>query len=127
MSDFLPPDAAIERRARELGEMLFARMDAAPVPGFFSRKGAYARLMEWSMKDPAFKTQLFRFVDVVPACRDLDVLARHLTGFLRDWLYGTKTPRMPGHPDWTVTPAKASLSAPRDRRDSHHHENSATL
>jgi aminopeptidase N len=24
--------------------------------------------------------------------------------FLRDWLYGKKTPPMPGHPDWTVNP-----------------------
>lgn len=24
--------------------------------------------------------------------------------FLRKWLYGTKTPPMPGHPDWTVDP-----------------------
>jgi aminopeptidase N len=30
---------------------------------------------------------------------------RDLTGFLRAWLYGTKTPTMPGHPDWTVRPA----------------------
>jgi aminopeptidase N len=56
-----------------------------------------------------------------------EVSGQDLTGFLRDWLYGTKTPRMPGHPDWTVTPAKASLAAPRDRSDSRHHENSATL
>src|SRR6185503_10190622 len=28
------------------------------------------------------KAALFRFVDVVPACRSLDDLARHLTGFL---------------------------------------------
>ena len=27
-----------------------------------------------------------------------------LTGFLRAWLYGTSTPAMPGHPDWTVRP-----------------------
>ena len=26
--------------------------------------------------------------------------------FLRDWLYGTETPPMPGHPDWTVLPAE---------------------
>ena len=45
-------------------------------------------------------------------CRPLDYIAlasevagRDLTGFLRAWLYGTKTPPMPGHPDWTVTPA----------------------
>jgi aminopeptidase N len=28
-----------------------------------------------------------------------------VTPFLRDWLYGDKTPPMPGHPDWTVNPA----------------------
>ena len=27
-----------------------------------------------------------------------------VTPFLRDWLYGEKTPPMPGHPDWTVNP-----------------------
>ncbi|MFK4089740.1 M1 family metallopeptidase [Kribbella sp. NPDC020789] len=27
--------------------------------------------------------------------------------FLEDWLYGTKTPPMPNHPDWTVTPPTA--------------------
>ena len=32
---------------------------------------------------------------------------RDLRGFLNDWLYGTKTPPMPGHPDWTVTPPGA--------------------
>ena len=42
-------------------------MEAHPVPGILSKKGAYARIMEWSMKDPAFKAQLFRFVDVLPA------------------------------------------------------------
>jgi aminopeptidase N len=29
-----------------------------------------------------------------------------LGGFLRAWLYGTTTPPMPGHPDWTVEPPK---------------------
>jgi aminopeptidase N len=49
------------------------------------------------------------------------VSGRNLTGFLRDWLYGTKTPPMPGHPDWTVDPvtstlAPHALSAPAARR-----------
>jgi aminopeptidase N len=34
-----------------------------------------------------------------------------LTGFLRAWLYGTTTPAMPGHPDWTVDPVQPSSSA----------------
>jgi len=32
-------------------------------------------------------------------------------GLLREWLYGTGTPPMPGHPDWTVDPVPAA-SAP---------------
>src|SRR4051812_28411028 len=28
-------------------------------------------------------------------------------GFLNDWLYSTRPPPMPGHPDWTVTPVGA--------------------
>jgi RHH-type proline utilization regulon transcriptional repressor/proline dehydrogenase/delta 1-pyrroline-5-carboxylate dehydrogenase len=81
---FLPPDPAVERRVRELGEILFRRMEAAPVPGIFSQKGAYARVMEWSMQDPAFKTQLFRFVDVLPSLTSSAEIVRHLQEYLGD-------------------------------------------
>ncbi|HEY7103445.1 MAG TPA: M1 family metallopeptidase [Mycobacteriales bacterium] len=30
------------------------------------------------------------------------------TAFLTDWLFGTTTPPMPGHPDWTVDPVQSS-------------------
>jgi Proline utilization A N-terminal domain len=36
------------------------------------------RTLEWAMRHPAFKTQLFRFVDVFPACRDDEDVLRHL-------------------------------------------------
>jgi aminopeptidase N len=39
------------------------------------------------------------------------VSGRDLRGFLNDWLYGTKTPAMPGHPDWTVTPVTSAAPA----------------
>jgi aminopeptidase N len=35
------------------------------------------------------------------------VTGRDLRTFLIAWLYGTRTPPMPGHPDWTVDPAPA--------------------
>ncbi|WP_083976398.1 M1 family metallopeptidase [Kitasatospora azatica] len=35
-----------------------------------------------------------------------EVAGQDLHAFLTDWLYGTRTPPMPGHPDWTVTPAR---------------------
>jgi RHH-type proline utilization regulon transcriptional repressor/proline dehydrogenase/delta 1-pyrroline-5-carboxylate dehydrogenase len=79
---FPPPDATLEKRVREIGEKLFAAMDAAPVPGIFSKKGAYARVMEWSMKDPAFKAQLFRFVDVIPSLKSSAEIVRHLQEYL---------------------------------------------
>ncbi|BCY07033.1 M1 family metallopeptidase [Actinoplanes sp. L3-i22] len=36
---------------------------------------------------------------------------QNLSGFLNDWLYGTTTPPMPGHPDWTVTAPPAAAAA----------------
>jgi aminopeptidase N len=44
---------------------------------------------------------------------------RDLGPFLHEWVYGAKTPPMPGHPDWTVNPATAQTRAaapPRARR-----------
>ena len=40
------------------------------------------KAMELAAQDAELRAALFRFVDVVPACRNLDDLARHLTGFL---------------------------------------------
>jgi aminopeptidase N len=38
------------------------------------------------------------------------VAHRDLVPFLREWLYGTETPPMPGHPDWTVPAEQAPPS-----------------
>src|SRR4051812_23498129 len=84
MSSFLVPDPKTESIVRAKGESLFAIMDQHPAPALFSKKGAYSRLMEWSMKDPAFKTQLFRFVDVLPALTSSAEIVRHLQEYLGD-------------------------------------------
>ncbi len=34
------------------------------------------------------------------------VAHRDLRGFLRAWVYGETTPKMPGHPDWTTDPVQ---------------------
>jgi aminopeptidase N len=39
------------------------------------------------------------------------VAGRDLGGFLRAWAYGTTTPPMPGHPDWTVDPVVEETAA----------------
>ncbi len=81
---FLPVDPPTEAAIRTEGAKLLALMDAHPAPGIFSRKGAYARLMDWSMQDPAFKTQLFRFVDVLPSLDAPADVIRHLREYLGD-------------------------------------------
>ena len=81
---FPGPDPKIESAVRAVGERLFELMDAHPVPGILSKKGAYARIMEWSMKDPAFKAQLFRFVDVLPSLDSSSEIVRHLREYLGD-------------------------------------------
>jgi aminopeptidase N len=40
---------------------------------------------------------------------------RNLRPFLRTWLYGSKTPPMPGHPDWTVNAPAAAKKSPAAR------------
>src|SRR4051812_33843659 len=47
-------------------------------------KALDAKAMELSSQDAQLKAALFRFVDVTPACRSLDDLATHLTGFLEE-------------------------------------------
>lgn len=47
------------------------------------------------------------------------VAHRDLRVFLEDWLYGTETPPMPGHPDWTVSPVEAPVSTARRQGTTH--------
>ncbi|WP_267243768.1 M1 family metallopeptidase [Streptomyces sp. PR69] len=37
-----------------------------------------------------------------------DIAGRDLSRFFRDWLYGKRTPPMPGHPDWKAEPVTAA-------------------
>jgi RHH-type proline utilization regulon transcriptional repressor/proline dehydrogenase/delta 1-pyrroline-5-carboxylate dehydrogenase len=73
--------AAVETELQRVGREL-----AKAFPGGSRNpvKALDARAMEMASSDRELKAALFRFVDVVPACRSLDDLARHLTGFLED-------------------------------------------
>ena len=74
---------------------------------------------------PAFdrveRAWVARYRDKVAGTDDFIALAakvshRDVTGFLRKWLYGETTPRMPGHPDWTVAPVVEQPAALRALR-----------
>ncbi len=74
-------DATLEPRVRELGGEL---LDASErhKGGVFSAKFYTDKLMAWSMKDKAFKVQLFRFVDTFPVLRGGDEVHDHLVDYL---------------------------------------------
>ncbi|HTL17503.1 MAG TPA: proline dehydrogenase family protein, partial [Patescibacteria group bacterium] len=78
----LNPGVEFDSTVRRWGEKLFSLIDTTDTPTLFSKKGFYGALMEWSMRDEQFKTQLFRFVDVLPTLSSSAEISRHLNEYL---------------------------------------------
>jgi proline dehydrogenase len=74
-------DAALDAEILAIGRDL---AKAFPPPSRNPLKVMDDKAMDFASQDAELKAALFRFVDVVPACRSLDDLARHLTGFLEE-------------------------------------------
>jgi RHH-type proline utilization regulon transcriptional repressor/proline dehydrogenase/delta 1-pyrroline-5-carboxylate dehydrogenase len=73
-------EQSLERELHAIGARLAAAMPSQRNP----LKVLDDKAMDLASQDAELKAALFRFVDVVPACRSLEDLARHLTGFLRE-------------------------------------------
>src|SRR5918993_425009 len=71
----------LARRIAELGAGTRARV--------FNTSWWSDRVMDWAMERPAFKTQLFRFVDVFPALTGAPEVARHLA----EYFEGAQAPK----------------------------------
>jgi RHH-type proline utilization regulon transcriptional repressor/proline dehydrogenase/delta 1-pyrroline-5-carboxylate dehydrogenase len=52
------------------------------VPGVFNRTYWQGRILEWAMKDPSFKIDLFRFVDVLPTLTSTEQISSHMRQYL---------------------------------------------
>lgn len=50
----------------------------------FNKDWWYGKIMDWSMRNPAFKTQMFRFVDVLPTLNSGSDVARHLKEYFAE-------------------------------------------
>src|SRR3990167_7334544 len=64
-----------------LGVKLFENMRGEK-PGIFNSDYWQGKLMDWVMKDPSFKIDLFRFVDVLPQLESSEQVARHVREYL---------------------------------------------
>jgi RHH-type proline utilization regulon transcriptional repressor/proline dehydrogenase/delta 1-pyrroline-5-carboxylate dehydrogenase len=78
-----PSERDVQALARRIAEA-----GGAEKASLFRGSWASERLLDWAMARGAFKTQLFRFVDVFPACRDDDDVMRHL----QEYFEGDATP-----------------------------------
>jgi RHH-type proline utilization regulon transcriptional repressor/proline dehydrogenase/delta 1-pyrroline-5-carboxylate dehydrogenase len=99
-------ERALETELHDIGKRLAAAMPVTRNP----LKAFDEKAMDLASQDQELKAALFRFVDVVPACRNLDDLARHLTGFLGEV---EKAPggRVPIHVAMKMGTSKAGRTA----------------
>src|SRR5215510_6121335 len=74
-----PLQSEVEQR----GTRIFELVDKYP-DRLFSKAGFYQRLMALSMHDEQFKTQLFRFVAVLPSLRRASEIIQHLEEYFSD-------------------------------------------
>jgi RHH-type proline utilization regulon transcriptional repressor/proline dehydrogenase/delta 1-pyrroline-5-carboxylate dehydrogenase len=66
-----------ENRVRETGLRLYGFAEGE-TPSLFQKEYWTGKVMDWSMKNEAFKTEMFRFVDVFPYLRRPESVAKHI-------------------------------------------------
>lgn len=72
-----------DRQVRERGEAIFKGLEAES-GSIFNKDWWYGKIMDWSMRDEKFKTQMFRFVDVLPYLNSSGEVARHMKEYFKD-------------------------------------------
>lgn len=74
----------IQSQIVKRGEEILKRMESQSKASIFSKDFWYGSIMEWSMKNEKFKTNMFRFVDVLPSINSGDEVARHLKEYFSE-------------------------------------------
>src|ERR1043166_5487633 len=74
---------SLQSEVEQRGTRIFDLVDKHP-ERLFSKAGFYQRLMALSMHDEQFKTQLFRFVAVLPSLRRSSEIIEHLEEYFSD-------------------------------------------
>jgi RHH-type proline utilization regulon transcriptional repressor/proline dehydrogenase/delta 1-pyrroline-5-carboxylate dehydrogenase len=85
----------LDARVVVTGRELFAAIGREH-PSLFDRRRWLGALIDRSLKDPVFRTQVLRFVDVFPTLRTSGLLAGHLRDYFAD------QPSMPAPLRWAV-------------------------
>ena len=108
-----PSERDVQRLARRIAEA-----GASKRSRIFRGSWWSEQLLDWAMSHPGFKTQLFRFVDVFPACRDDEDVMRHLEEYFEGG--DTPAPMVLGLGVAGKLPFGAGVSAATARRNITH-------
>jgi RHH-type proline utilization regulon transcriptional repressor/proline dehydrogenase/delta 1-pyrroline-5-carboxylate dehydrogenase len=73
-----------QSKIASLGEEILKKIESQSKASLFSKDFWYGSIMEWSMKNEKFKTNMFRFVDVLPALNSGDDVAKHLKEYFSE-------------------------------------------
>ena len=76
-----PAEAALDDAIGKAGADLHARMKGE-TPGVFNKAYWEGAILEWAMKDPSFKVDMFRFVDVFPTLQTKEQVKQHINEYL---------------------------------------------
>jgi RHH-type proline utilization regulon transcriptional repressor/proline dehydrogenase/delta 1-pyrroline-5-carboxylate dehydrogenase len=82
MTDPQPEADRVEQRTQAIGRELLERATAA-APSVLQAGWWEDQMLQWAMRDDRLRTQLFRFVDVLPSLRSGREVAAHLLEYLR--------------------------------------------
>lgn len=76
-------DSTFNNEVRTQGELIFKMLESDS-GSIFNKDWWYGKIMDWSMKDEKFKTQMFRFVDVLPYLNSNQEVTRHLKEYFSE-------------------------------------------
>ena len=74
----------IQQKILTRGEEILRKMESQSKGSLFSKDFWYGSIMDWSMKNEKFKTNMFRFVDVLPSLNSGDEVATHLKEYFSE-------------------------------------------
>jgi RHH-type proline utilization regulon transcriptional repressor/proline dehydrogenase/delta 1-pyrroline-5-carboxylate dehydrogenase len=76
--------SSTQQQILKFGSEILKKMESQTKPSLFSRDFWYGSIMEWSMKNEKFKTNMFRFVDVLPSLNSGQDVSKHLKEYFTE-------------------------------------------
>lgn len=74
----------LQSQIQTKGEEILRRMEGQSKSSLFSKDFWYGSIMDWSMRNEKFKTNMFRFVDVLPTLTSGSDVAKHLREYFEE-------------------------------------------